>query len=346
MGVRQIAKLAGVSPSAVSLALHGSRKISESTKRRVRQIAERTGYRPNAKLSELMELVRATRAGGPTDCFGVISLYDNPRPWENSEHLKRIHASMTQRAFEVGYRLESLWLRAPGMKHGRFRSVLDARGIQGLLCFGSPVPNDHLPAELDHYAVVTVGLSIESPMHRVTSHFYNDTIHVLEKIYKFGYRRPGLVISLHEEVRSAYTHSSAYHGWCVRTLPGGEPVPVLRQDKFAENELVSWITQYAPDVIVFVNHHDAVEDLAKLMRMNPIFKTRHLGVAAVSQYLEGTHFSGMQQNQRLIGAWAVELLLSRIVHGDFGNPTEPRIEMVESHWVDGKTLRRRPHAAG
>ena len=65
-----------------------------------------------------------------------------------------------------------------------------------------------------------------------------------------------------------------------------------------------------------------------------------IGVAAVSHFPGGTGFSGMQQNQLLIGAWAVELLLARTVHRDFGSPANPRIEMVESQWVDGGSLRR------
>jgi len=64
-----------------------------------------------------------------------------------------------------------------------------------------------------------------------------------------------------------------------------------------------------------------------------------LGVAVLTQILEGTDFSGLQGNQRLVGEWAVEMTVGRIMHGDFGIPTHPRIEMVEMDWVDGKTLR-------
>jgi LacI family transcriptional regulator len=63
------------------------------------------------------------------------------------------------------------------------------------------------------------------------------------------------------------------------------------------------------------------------------------GVAVLTHLLAGTGFSGMQQNQSLIGAWAVELLVSRIMHRDFGIPTTPHIEMVESRWIDGASLR-------
>jgi LacI family transcriptional regulator len=62
-------------------------------------------------------------------------------------------------------------------------------------------------------------------------------------------------------------------------------------------------------------------------------------VAVLTHLLDGTGFSGMQQNQLLIGAWAVELLVSRVLHRDFGIPATPHIEMVESRWIDGGSLR-------
>ena len=84
------------------------------------------------------------------------------------------------------------------MKPRRFRSILDARGIEGLLCFGSPTINAELPPELDHYAIVTQGMSIRTPLHRVITHAFNDTWRALELLRQFGYRRPGLVLGRYE----------------------------------------------------------------------------------------------------------------------------------------------------
>ncbi|HKB90433.1 MAG TPA: LacI family DNA-binding transcriptional regulator [Opitutaceae bacterium] len=339
MSIRKIAKLAGLSPAAVSLALRDSPKIPKETRKRVHKIAQQIGYRLDGKIAELMAHIRARKGNRNEGCFGVISLYETPHPWEQSEHLSRIYESARHRADELGYRLDPLWLRAPGMTYRRFRSVLDARGIQGLLCFGSPALDDHFPDELDHYAVVTVGLSIHTPLHRVTSHFYNDMTHALNKLYHLGYRRPGLVLGHYEDLRSAHAYSSAYLGWCERMLTGNNAIPVLRLDHVEEHPLVSWLNKHAPDVIVFVHLHDALEEFSALLRRRKIGVPDQVGVAAISHNLKGTDFSGMQQNPLLMGSWAVELLVSRIINEDFGIPSHPRIEMVESQWMDGTSLR-------
>lgn len=334
-----IARQIGISPAAVSLALRDSPKISEATRRKVQKLAKRRGYRPSAKIAELMAQVRAHREADSEGCLGLISFFDHPRPWELSAHLAGIYASMQKRAYDLGYRLEPLWLRAPGMTSRRCRSILDARNIRGLLCMGSPMLDIQFPEDLDHYAIVTLGLSIKTPLHRVTSHFFNDATYTLNKVYALGYRRPGLVIGGYEEVRTAYARG-AYLGWYERQLPREKPVPVLRLDWAEERPFLAWFERYRPDVIIVVLLTDAIPELARLLKRNGHAVPRQLGVAVITHFLEGTGFSGMQQNQALMGAWAVELLAARIMNRDFGIPTHPRLEMVDSCWIDGNTLRR------
>lgn len=338
MSVRKIAAALNLSPSTVSLALRNSDKIPAATRERVINQAQRIGYRPNAKLKEVMSQLRLTHIRPVEACFGVISFYDTLRPWERSEHLTRIFNSMQLRATQLGYRLEPLLLRAPGMTYRRFRSILDARGIQGLLSFGSPNLGELFPEELSTYAVVTIGLSIETPLHRVTSHFYNDMTHLLSKVHAMGYRRPGLVLGNYEDRRSSHAYIGAYLGWCEHMF-GNTVAPVLRMEGVDEEALVSWLRHYSPDVLVFVHLYDMLAELQRVLKKNRTRVPEDLGVAVITQILEGTGLSGMQQNQALMGAWAVELLMARIMNQDFGCPTNPRIEMVESRWIDGGSLR-------
>ena len=153
-----------LSLATVSLAPPRSEKIPVATRERVIRHAELMGYRPNAKLKEVMSQLRHVHDRPVDSCFGVISLYETLRPWERSEHHARIFDSMQHRATQLGYRLEPLLLKEPGMTNRRFKSILDARGIQGLLCFGSPNLTDVFPRNLSTYAVVTTGLSIETPL--------------------------------------------------------------------------------------------------------------------------------------------------------------------------------------
>lgn len=338
MNVRHIAKLAGVSPSAVSLALRDSPRISPKTKALVLKLAKETGYAPDARIVHLMRHLRKPRAVREQACFGVISFYDSLRPWEKSRHRAKIYDGMQQRAGELGYRLEPFWLRAPGMSYRRFGDILATRGIDGLLCFGSPDFEETFPSELGAYAVVTVGLSIHTPLHRVTSHFYNDTVNALNRVHALGYKRPGLVLGTHEDTRSAYAHSAAYLGWCEHTLGAEAGLPVLRLREVEEPALTGWLGEHRPDVVVFVHLPDMIARFRAVLRRHQITVPKRLGVVVLSHQVEGSGFAGLQQNQKLMGAWAVELLAARIANRDYGIPVNPRTEMVESEWIKGESL--------
>lgn len=339
MNLRHLARLAKLSPAAISLALRDSPKISAATKKRVRRLAEKVGYRADARVVAMMTHLRKPRLARQTACFGIVSLYDHPRPWERSLHLTRIYEGMTRRADELGYRIEPVFLRAPGMTYRRIRTILDARGIEGLLCFGSPDLDEEWPAELDHYAIVTQGLSIKTPLHRVVSHVYNDMWRVLNKVHELGYRRPGLVIGRYEEMRSAHAYLCVYLGWSHLVLGAPAAIPVLQLDRVEEKPFIAWLGTHAPDVVIFVHHYDALPEFNAILRRRRIRVPGDLGVAAISQSLVDTPFSGLEENQHLIGGWTIELLAARIMNRDFGIPSSPRIEMVERRWVEGQSLR-------
>jgi DNA-binding LacI/PurR family transcriptional regulator len=339
MSVRKIAGITNLSPATVSLSLQNNPNIAAATRARVLAAASQIGYKPNAKIAELMSQIRRASKPGEGVCLGVVSLYDTPRPWENSLHLARMYRGMTGGAEALGYRLEPFWMRAPGMSARRFCSVLDARGINGLLCFGSQDIDADFPRELDHYAIVTQGLSIRTPLHRVINHAYNDTLHALRRVHALGYRRPGLLLGQYEDERGGMANASAYLGWCEHTLGVPGVMPILRMNRIEEKPLHDWLKRHAPDVVVVVHVYDVLGELHAALKKLGYKVPETIGVVALSQVLEGTPFSGLEENQQLMGAWAVELLIARIVNRDFGMPTRPHLELVESEWVKGKTLR-------
>ncbi len=344
MSLRRIAQQAKVSLCTASMALRQHPRISVQTRRRVLAVAKRMGYRPDAKVAELMNRVRLNRGGGLRACLGVISLYETARPWETSLHLKRIYSAMTARAEALGYRLEPFWLRAPGMTTRRFRAILDARGVEGLLCLGSPQIDAEFPSGFDRCAIVTQGLSIRTPLHRVINHAYKNIWRALDRVHQLGYRRPGLAIGRYIEERSAHSYLSGYLGWSKCVLGDSAAIPVLILEGVEEARLLAWLQEQRPDVMIYVHHFPTLPELAAVLERNRRRLPAALAVAVISQIIEGSGFSGLQENQQMMGAWAVELLVARLMNSDLGIPSTPRIEMVESNWIDGRTLP--PRAGG
>lgn len=67
--IKDVAKLAGVSPSTVSFVLNKSKgqSISEETKKRIYQSVEQLGYRPNYYASNIRK--------GKSKTLGVVTTY-------------------------------------------------------------------------------------------------------------------------------------------------------------------------------------------------------------------------------------------------------------------------------
>jgi len=188
------------------------------------------------------------------------------------------------------------------------------------------------------FAIGAVGVSIKTKLHRVTSRPYRDTFHVWERLRALGYRRVGLVLSDYEDRRTEHSHSSAYLGWCDATLGADGALPILRLDEIEAGPFLRWRADHRPDAVVVVHSPSAVAQFKLVLDVHEIRRPEDLGVAVLSHMVEGSGFAGLQQNQFLMGAWAVELLAARIANRDFGIPAIPRIEMVESQWIDGPSL--------
>lgn len=339
MSVRQIAKMVKLSIATVSLALRDHPRISRATRSRVKAAAQRSGYAPHPKVTRMMEIIRRSSGEEPCRCLGLVSLYDSLRPWKESMHLSRIYDGMTRRAEMLGYRLEPMWLRAPQMTPRRFERILETREIKGLLCLGSPKVGDLLPGEFENYAIVTQGLSIVTSLHRVMSNAYADTLDVLNRLHRLGYRRPGLILSDYEHARGSHAHLSAYLGWCHERFGPNCALPVLPDADLQEKRFMRWLEGCRPDVLICVHPQERVREICAALRRGGIAIPADIGVIAMSQLLDDPALSGMAENQHLIGSWSVELLVGRILNEDFGLPARPRVEMVDGVWHNGKTLR-------
>jgi LacI family transcriptional regulator len=162
---------------------------------------------------------------------------------------------------------------------------------------------------------------------------------VLNNVRQLGYRRPGLVLGDYEGRRSAHAYVSVFLGW-THVVTGAAPeIPVLHLTQVEEEPFLAWFRQHKPDVLIYAHHFNTLGEFDRILRRHRIRAPEDVGIAAVTQLLEGTRFSGLQGNPHLVGSWAVELLVSRIMNRDFGYPSHPRIEMVEMQWIEGKTLR-------
>lgn len=333
--LRDIAEAAGVHFTTVGMALRGSSELPETTRKRIREIADRLGYKPDPMLSAL----NAYRIAGEKPNFQAAIAWINNWPTRKglleNDTFKSYYDGACARAKELGYAVEEFWLCEKGMTPARLTSILQARNIEAILLAPQPKPNMFPKLDYSKFAVIAFGYSLQpSIFNVVTNHHFHSMNLVLRQVQALGYKRVGLFVEKDwdEKVEHAWIAGLTLAHWLNPQL---ENVPPLLEEKAADaRQLRSWLASYKPDIIL---SHSVVEK-----------KLRDLGyrvpedIGFVSLHLkEGQQdLSGIYQNDRRIGMAAVDYIVSMLHSGQRGIPDVPTCILIESEWNPGRTVGR------
>lgn len=344
MTTRELARLARVSPATVSLALRNHPRISAGTKARVARLVRKYHYVVDGRVSELMRRIRSHAVGRPSGCLGLITLYPEERPWLpqcRANHLLRLHKSMVKRAAELGYRIEPFWVRNPAMSCRRLSGIIEARGIQGLLSLGASELEDEMPAELQHFVIVTLGFSISTGLHRIVSHFAHNTALLLTQLKAAGYRRPGIVLQQYQDGRNAHIVAGMYL-YFSQYVFGTLDLPIFYTSATLEQTaLDQWFRAHRPDMVICVEYNGHYRAMENYLKKRRLAVPQDVGLALLEAAVHPEGISGVRQNYEQMAISAVDMLVSRLQLGEVEMPSVAKVECVEGDWTEGATLRRR-----
>jgi LacI family transcriptional regulator len=194
----RIAARCGVNSSTVSRALNNHRSIPETTRRRIRAIAESMGWSPNPLASAYMAHLRATHPPSFKASLGVVVDFPMPRGVEDLPgHVRRIFRGAESRAAEYGYRVHAFSLRQEEMTPAKLDRTLFNRNVPGFIITGLRQPGRMLKGlNWDRYATVATGFSLTQPqVHRVVTDVMHGFGLVIDEAFALGYRRIWVAVS-------------------------------------------------------------------------------------------------------------------------------------------------------
>jgi LacI family transcriptional regulator len=336
--MKTVAAHAGVTQATVSMCLANNPHIPLATRTRIREIAEKLGYRPNPYVSALMSLRRRGRSSTARPVLALVNGLERKDGWRTAagSTVEQMLDGAIERAAQRGYRAQEFWLHQDGMSAERFGSILHHRGIQGVLL--GPLPAGAPPPALawDNFSAVRLGVPLASLT--ITSvcndHFFS-SLQVARECHRRGYRRAGLVILRAHQERF---HARWDGGLRVARdlLPKFTPVKTLLLESWDDlSPVAAWLKREKPDVVISPSADTLIRHFEGLGVAIP----DELGIASLACHEMGDPCSGIWQNGRLIGATAVDNIISMIEANERGLPQQTRVVMVEGVWNDGKTLR-------
>ena len=324
-----VAAAAGVARSTVSMALREDRSIPAATRERIRKVAEEMGYRTNPLVAALMT---ARSTGRPLRFKAALAYVVTHQPhelWRDNPVFVRFCEGAKARANELGYHLEELATHSPGMTARRYTEILRARGIHGLIVAPLPHGETSLGLDISRFAVVGIGLSVNSPIiERISNDHFQSMLLAMQECHKLGYRRIGFVASKETSQRLGHRWLAAFK-LGLQAFSGQSHVePLLPPtNEHIVGALGKWCEEQRPDVIIF-----------------GVFNTRKpykvpagVGVVTLAVDEPESAFSGIFQNDRLLGATALDHLVARLNRNQFGMDALQHIHLLEGQWVPGRS---------
>ena len=345
-----IARAAGVHNTTVSLALRNSPLIPETTRQRIQEVARALGYCPDPALQALVAYRNTRRKPINGETIAYVTNWETQWGWSRLPAHDMHYAAAKQKAEELGYHLDHLWMGEPGMNLHRLDSVLLHRGIRGVLFAASRTSCEDL-AELtwSRLSAVRIGCFPQAP---AVNQVAIDPVGVMrlamQHVLYAGYRRIGLVMphrwdKLTDQVWSAAFHAEQYRCHLREKLPIlhlQSPVDEQTAGEISPHDaandataLLRWCRQYRPEVVL----GPGAAVLAHIRRSG--FQVpADFAYADLLLHEPRSDVAGVWADCRKVGELAVEMLAAQLQQNLLGRPAVATVTSVGGIWCDGTTL--------
>src|SRR6187549_2160245 len=151
--VRSLARTLGLSHTTVSDARRGKGRVDPATAARVEKAAREAGYRRNPLAAAVMSELRRSRGSTFRGVLAAVDLSEPDRAPHGVFHRELVGGGRA-RALELGFKLEEFLVGSAGMTVARLNSILQSRGIHGVLLLPSWYAPDWMELDWSRYAAV------------------------------------------------------------------------------------------------------------------------------------------------------------------------------------------------
>lgn len=219
------------------------------------------------------------------------------------------------------------------MTDRRLSEVIRNRGIQGVVI--APLPRTEPLFRgfcWDYFSVVALGYSLDQPaLARATNHQFQSVQLLVQRLAQAGYRRIGFAMEADQNNRVRHTWRGGFLS-DASVFPSWPDVPFLLHEDWTRDRFADWLRRERPDVVVTAGP-EVERWLAELGLRTP----EDIGLANVDLTPAMAGCTGINQNSPLVGAAAIDLLISLMNSNQRGIPRVPQILMVQGDFVQGRT---------
>jgi LacI family transcriptional regulator len=334
-----IAKVAGVSKAAVSLALNDHAQVSETLRAEVKALAAKMGYRHDPALSLIAASRWRTPKASPGSVLAMISLPriapEKPARVKKAPAPEGIEWKAAQaRAETLGYKLEPFDASHYASPE-KLATVLRNRGIRGVVI--EQIYDVNFIDQFDWSSFAAVAIHdgyVQPPVEQFTPSYVHALRECWTRALAAGYRRPAL--ALFHEMREHYINFIVPAAWIKleESLPAKQRIPVHYFDPADRPAFGAWIKKNHPDIVIGFNdtHYWALRDLGLSIPGD-------LACSSMQRVSTDTNpIAGVSANSRLLGIHAIERLDALLRHAQYGPPESPVVHRIIGDWRDAESM--------
>ncbi|MDQ8193919.1 LacI family DNA-binding transcriptional regulator [Coraliomargarita sp. SDUM461004] len=337
ISLQKIANELGVSKMTVSLALRKHPKIPEATRIKIAEKAKEMGYLPNPDVSKLMTAIRQRNTNDPGLPLAYLTTGNQRDDWKQSATELKYWEGAKEQAKAYGYYIETFWLSEPGMTEQRMSKILWNRGIQGIILhpFSGALTRTckHQPLEMMWERFITVAMSdtLMNPiLNRVIHDHYTSILLAMKSLTEKGYSRIGLCMTEDMDLRVNQRWQAGFRVYRANH-PIARIAPLISNQLNARS-IKQWVQEKKLDAIIGASYRMPHYLNAIGMQIGADIAYADLDLNIQSS--EYANISGIEQNSKMLGIAAVDLLMSGIHRNERGIPEIPLTIQVEGSWQD------------
>ncbi|MGH8018810.1 MAG: LacI family DNA-binding transcriptional regulator [Opitutaceae bacterium] len=332
--VRSLARELGISPTTVSEALRNHPRVNAKTRARVQEAAAAAvaGYQFNPLASSLLSEVRRKRISHFQGVLAAVDLVEPARPAISGSYLRDLLRGATERAEQLGFKMERFSIGRRGLTVQRLDTILQSRGIRGVLIMPAWQHPNFTQLSWANYAGVYADYLIERPaLHSVCPDHHRAMMSIMAHLKSLGYRRPGLVLQKQQTERIQRRWDAAF--LAHRDTSSSRASPLHLPDQIEREDFQTWFRTHEPDVVL---GHSA--DLVDWMTACGARVPETHGFCCLNVGLNSAPTAGVDLQPYHVGVQSIEQVIAQIHHNVYGIPEVPCTTTVPCQWVDGPTL--------
>jgi LacI family transcriptional regulator len=265
--------------------------------------------------------------------LAALEIVELAQPGYWNRYQQALLRGLKRRASQRGCVVEVFRVRSGTRSLRQLDSVLQTRGIRGLVILPVWSPPDLSALDWSRYVGIYLDCLIERPaLASIHPDRFGSMLALLARLAELGYRRPGLVLVGEEDQR-------VLHEWEGALLASqftgpGAAVPVLKLGAVDRQRLFThWFRRHEPDVILGLD-----AEVISWITLSGGAVPKRQGFVNLNLLGSSVPCAGSDLQPEVIGAGAIDLLTLRLARHERGVPAIASATAIPARWVDGPTL--------